>query len=92
MGARSRIEDFGTQILEVHGGDAEASMLSRVWLPQLPLEVDDVEATSAHEQLVRMVEASDTRCASLRLWEVAGASASQSPLTSTSRARSNFGG
>lgn len=49
------------KIVELHGSEAEASVLEHQWLPQLPLCCDEVEAMSAHEQLVRLLEASDRR-------------------------------
>lgn len=52
---------MGGQVLEFHSDVADGKLLGSVWLPQLPLEADEAEASVAHEQLVRLVEASDPR-------------------------------
>jgi len=49
------------KVLEFHSDVADGKLLGSVWLPQLPLEADEAEASVAHEQLVRLVEASDPR-------------------------------
>lgn len=41
----------------------DGKAVATAWLGALPLRADDVEAAVAHEQLVRLVEASDPRCA-----------------------------
>ena len=48
-------------MLEFHSGVVDSKLLATTWLPALPLESDEAEATVAHEQLVRLVEASDPR-------------------------------
>ena len=53
---------FLAQILEFHAdGLGDGKAVAAAWLGALPLSADEAEATVAHEQLVRLVEASDPR-------------------------------
>lgn len=51
------------QMLEFHGGAVDGKAVAAAWLGALPLTADELEAAVAHEQLVRLVEASDPRWA-----------------------------
>lgn len=50
------------QMLEFHADAVDGKAVAAAWLGALPLMADEMEANVAHEQLVRMVEASDPRC------------------------------
>ena len=49
-------------MLEFHGEAVDGKAVAAAWLGALPLTADELEAAVAHEQLVRLVEASDPRC------------------------------
>jgi hypothetical protein len=51
------------QMLEFHGEAIDGNAVATAWLGALPLTADELEAAVAHEQLVRLVEASDPRYA-----------------------------
>jgi hypothetical protein len=53
---------FPLQLLEFHGEAVDGKAVASAWLGALPLTADELEAAVAHEQLVRLVEASDPRC------------------------------
>lgn len=47
------------KIFEAHGDLMDVKLLVTTWLRFLPLQNDKVEAMTAHEQLVRLVEKMD---------------------------------
>ena len=51
------------RVLDRHGDAVDGAMVASAWLSALPLVEDRVEARATHAQLVRLVEASDARCA-----------------------------
>ncbi len=51
------------RVLEYQRDWVDGAAVGGAWLAALPLVVDRVEARAAHAQLVRLVEASDVRCA-----------------------------
>jgi hypothetical protein len=56
------------KLLEAHAGALAAGAAAQawgIWLGALPLTEDRVEAKVVHAQLVRLLEASDPRCAPL---------------------------
>ena len=51
------------RVLDRHGDAVDGATVASAWLSALPLVEDRVEARATHAQLVRLVEASDARCA-----------------------------
>ena len=51
------------RVLEHQRDWVDGAAVGGAWLAALPLVADRVEARAAHAQLVRLVEASDVRCA-----------------------------
>lgn len=50
------------QVLEFQADAVDGKAVAATWLAALPLTTDELEGTVAHEQLVRLLEASDPRC------------------------------